>query len=294
MITVIPFLQSADRLIERQPFPLAQALYFRRKHLQQFSAGDATKRIIRPIHADVIQLIQVAEHTDLGKFGDTGQEHKAKVTVGTLQHTVESLQRATVLIHKRFIQKRLKQRFVIFIYQHDNLLAGKFVRSFYHVCKTLFGTAVTTLCSVFLLPLLQMLVEHGKQIGCRLILPGVQVQMKHGIFHPFRLQLLNGKPTEQIFPSLKIGFESGKKQTLAETARTAQEIRHRSRSELINHLCLIHIKITILTQFLKSLHTNRQFTHHIHPISFFRSSMQIYVFISRIREECYFLCRFTS
>ena len=43
------------------------------------------------IHTDVIQLIQVTEHTNLRKLCDTGQKRKTEVTVRTLQYPVKSL-----------------------------------------------------------------------------------------------------------------------------------------------------------------------------------------------------------
>lgn len=113
------------------------------------------------------QLVQVTEYTDLGKLGDSRQKHETQVAVGTLQHAIKGLQRPAIFIHQHLIREGLKQRFVVFINQNNRLLTGTLISTFYHVGKTFFRTSILAFGSILLLPLFQILVEHGKQIGNR-------------------------------------------------------------------------------------------------------------------------------
>ena len=69
--------------------------------------------------------------------------------------------------------------------------------------------------------------------------------------------------------TLKVSFEGRYKQTLTETARTAQKIGSGIGCYLIDHCCFVYIKIIFFTQLFKSLYTNWQFTHLFHLISLF-------------------------
>ena len=48
--------------------------------------------------------------------------------------------------------------------------------------------------------------------------------MEHRIFCPFLLELVDGKPSEEVLPTLEIVFECGDKQALAESPRATQEL----------------------------------------------------------------------
>ncbi len=148
MITVILLFQATNGFFKGQPFAFTQTVYLRFKSMNQLLFCNAAQGIIRPVHADVVQLVQVAEHADLCKLGDTRQEHEAQVAVGALQHPVKGFQDAAVFIEQILIEQGLKQRFVVFVYQDDSLLAGQRTRPFYHIGKTFFGTAVFPFVSV--------------------------------------------------------------------------------------------------------------------------------------------------
>jgi hypothetical protein len=70
--------------------------------------GDTTYGGIRRFQADVIQLVQVTEHTHLCKLRYSGQQYETQVPVSTLQHSIECFQCTAVLLHQGFIQQSLK------------------------------------------------------------------------------------------------------------------------------------------------------------------------------------------
>ena len=200
------------------------------------------------------------------KLGHSGQENKTKITVSALQDTVERFQYFPILIQQVLIQDRLKQWLVILINQHNNLLSCLHACLLYHVSKTLFRTTVFLLLTIEQLPFLQILIKHSRQVSSSFIFPGIQIQVQNRIFFPFLFQLFDGQTLKQILASLKVGFKGRKKQTLAKTTGTAQEIRFTYICNLINHSRLIYIEITIPTYFLKSLYAYRQLTHLFHVI----------------------------
>ena len=152
-------------------------MYFRAKCFYKFILCNAAQSIVCSIHADIIQLIQVTEHTYLRKLGHSGQENKTKITVSALQDTVERFQYFPILIQQVLIQDRLKQWLVILINQHNNLLSCLHACLLYHVSKTLFRTTVFLLLTIEQLPFLQILIKHSRQVSSSFIFPGIQVKM---------------------------------------------------------------------------------------------------------------------
>ena len=74
----------------RQLVNPAEFFYLGRKGFNQLCPGDAAYCGIRIIKADIIQLVQIAEHTDLREFSNSRKESKTQVAVGTFQYTVKS------------------------------------------------------------------------------------------------------------------------------------------------------------------------------------------------------------
>ena len=56
------------------------------------------------------------------------------------------------------------------------------------------------------------------------IFGGVQVEMQDGVFGPFLFQLVDGEPLEEFPLAAEVGNHRGDEQTLAETARTTEEV----------------------------------------------------------------------
>ena len=96
MVAIIHKGQTGDYLIESLFILHAQGFYFGSKRIYQFIFGDTAKGGIRRLHADIVQLVQIAEDADLGKLGDSGQKNKTQIAVGTFQHSIKSFQRTAV------------------------------------------------------------------------------------------------------------------------------------------------------------------------------------------------------
>ena len=85
-----------------------------------------------------------------------------------------------------------------------------------------------------------------------------QAEVQHGISIPLLLQLFNGKTLEEIHFALKITFEGGNQQRLAETAWSAQEeIRSIGMCHLIDVFRLIYIEHILLADPFKCLNSYR-------------------------------------
>lgn len=249
---------------------LPQQRYLRGKRIYQFLFRNAAQGGVFGPGADVLQLVQVAEHADLRKLGDTRQEDEAKVAVGTFQHTVEGFQGAAVLLQQLFVEDGLEQGLVVFVNQDHDSLAGLFVSTPDDAFKTGRERSLRRILAVTFFPKREV---AGKHLLQRLLIGvffGIQVEVQHGILLPFRLQFLDGQPFEQLLPSLEVGFEGGNEQALAEAARAAQEIGSRGRGDLINQRRLIHVHIALLPDFPKGLYADRQFPKLFHIFLFYR------------------------
>ena len=126
MITVILSLQAKKSFFKSKFLTFTQPLYFRCKNFYKFIFRDTAQSIVFPVHTDVVQLVQIAEHADLSKLGDTRQEYETKIAVSTFQNTIESFQDTAIFIQKQLVQNSLKKRFVVFVNQDHNLLTGLF------------------------------------------------------------------------------------------------------------------------------------------------------------------------
>ena len=108
----------------------------RNKSILQFLSCNTTNRGILRLHTDIIQLIQITEHTDLRKLSHTGKENKTKITVRTFQYTIEGLQCLTIVIKQSVITQCLQQRFIIFIHQDYDSTTRLFTGSANYTRKT--------------------------------------------------------------------------------------------------------------------------------------------------------------
>ena len=114
-----------------------QLSYFRLEVFFQFFKSDTAKRGIIIVHANIIQLVEIAEHADLRKLRHPGEEHKTQVTVCTLEYTIESFQRVTVIRKQSIISpERLQKRLVILVNKHNNFTTGLLVSTTDNLEKT--------------------------------------------------------------------------------------------------------------------------------------------------------------
>lgn len=58
---------------------------------RQWCLGDAAKCLVTIVHANVVRLVESAEHIYLRKLGDTCQYNKLQISVSCLENTIETL-----------------------------------------------------------------------------------------------------------------------------------------------------------------------------------------------------------
>ena len=223
MITVIVFLQFGNRFLTGQFLRFCQFVYILRHLRKHFLLGDAADARILIIHRDIGDIVQLAEDAELRELGDAREEDEAEIRLTSLEWTKEIAHDVAELLQAVIIVGNVKKRRVIFVDEHHHLLACFLIGGHDQVFKTDIGIHLFTLVAKPSLLLLQ----HVSQISLELLLLHVlataHVEVEHGIFRPFRLQFLDGKPLEEVFLALEITLKSRHQQRLAETARATQE-----------------------------------------------------------------------
>ena len=127
MIAVVFFLQPRDRFMIIISIGCRKRVDRRVKHIEKFILCNTAKRLITSIHANVVGLIEAAEHAHLRELGNSREHHEMEVFVGVLKYSIESFENITVVrlvcylltvishIIKSFVVHHIKQGFVIFV-----------------------------------------------------------------------------------------------------------------------------------------------------------------------------------
>ena len=83
--------------------------------------------------------------------------------------------------------------------------------------------------------------------------------MKHRILLPIPIHGIGIKTFEELALPLEEAFERGEEKTLPEATRASEEVIPRAIYNGLHILCLIHIEIIILADYLERLLTYRIF-----------------------------------
>ena len=171
---------------------------------KQFIFGDSANAGIRLVHADVLDVVQLAEDAELRELCDSSQENEAEHRFAILKRRVEVAHRVPQDIKIFPFMSHVKQRCVIFIDERDNLPAGLLIYGLYQVEEPnvrIGGVAFDTETGL-------IVVQYKKQIALQLILLHVlatgQAEVQHRILLPFTLHFLNGKPLEDFLSPLEV------------------------------------------------------------------------------------------
>ena len=175
------------------------------------------------VHADILNVVQFAENTQLRELRDACQEHETQIRVARLERAVEVPhhvpKRGQVLLFMDHVEKRS----VIFVYQYDYLSVCLFKRAFYQIRQTHIGISIRYAAVIFPLIFGQHIVQHLFQTLFIHVFRHAHVEMKHGIREPFLLQFFNGKTFEQFFTTFEIRMKRAGEQALSKAARAAQK-----------------------------------------------------------------------
>ena len=87
----------------------------------------------------------------------------------------------------------------------------------------------------------------------------VEINMKHRINLPLLLHQIYLHPPEKFLPDKEIVLQCRNKKTLAETARTAEEVYRTFLHQAVNQICLIDINKSVLYYTVKALYSYRIF-----------------------------------
>ena len=267
MITIIPGFQTELHFIGSAPFLCSQHSNRIGEILLQFFLGNATKCLVTIVHADILRLVETAEHTNLRELGDTRQQHELQISVGTLEGGIESFQRVPVLVFHRSI-KHIQNRLVVFIHQHHGTATILFTGTTEHFLKTVAHGQQILVFPIHALRLPQKSLYFGFQHTFLGEVVAIEVDMEHRILIPVFLQFFHRQPFKEFFPAPEIGFECRNQQTLAKAPRAAEEIDFPAGHHLMDKSRLVHVHITVFTEIAECLYSDRIF-HTVFMIRFY-------------------------
>ena len=119
MVTVVLYLEHCLHFLVRTTVVLRHRLYRLPESNFQFLLRNTAKCFVLAMHTDIKWLVESTEHAYLREFGDTRQEDKLQMFVGTLENRVKGFQYITVLFFQIFVHiKYVQNRLVIFVNQH--------------------------------------------------------------------------------------------------------------------------------------------------------------------------------
>jgi len=164
MITVITLFQFGTDFIVCPPPFFSKFMKFRFQPGLNFLVTDPTDINKLIPHGDIVQVVQIAEHTDLAKLGNPRQQSELDATVHCLQHSIEGFQYAPIYFLKLLIADGLQHGLVIFVYQNGNPLPRLLVSTFYHAFETEGEGCLGRSGTVDSFPVGQKIIQHIAQI----------------------------------------------------------------------------------------------------------------------------------
>ena len=251
MISIIFFLQSCIAFFLCDFVYFRYLFHFRVEILMYLPQRYATHRGITVVHRDVVQIVQVAEDADLAEFRHPREESEAEVAVLRLEYGIEGLECLSEQVLKGLVVDGQQKRLVVFVDEEHHLPSCLLVCQTHDMLEALFHTAVFVFVAIFLLPLLEMLLQHVVQRLRVVVGRHVQVEKQDGVFCPFMLHLLDGQSFEQLPLTLEVRTEHGYKQTFSKPAGTAQKIILTLIRQLIGVCRLVDIAEAVFTDILK-------------------------------------------
>ena len=217
---------------------------------------DTANRSIFALHGNVVQIVQVAEYAQLAELGDTREQGELDGGVAAFEIEVEGAQRGAVVLLQRFVARAFQERLVVFVHQDDDLLPGTLASTLNDAPEAAFYGFFCFVGTVKLLPFLQAQVQVLLEVVRGLILLAAQIQMQHGVLHPFGGVLRDGKSLEQILLATEVCGNGGQQQRLPEAPWAAEEVVASIINELLDERCLVHVDETTVTDFSEILKTD--------------------------------------
>ena len=146
MITVIFPFQLFYCFFLRNAVSLTEFPNLLLEHREKLILRDAAKCVETGVVADVIRLVEAAEHADLWELSHSCEQHKLQMLVGELEHAIKTFQYLAVEVLKSLYASfdnwwgdagvhHVEQRLVVFVNKHDNTSARLLVGFLENVCQ---------------------------------------------------------------------------------------------------------------------------------------------------------------
>ena len=216
----------------------------------------------------ILQLVEFAEHTHLGKLGYTSYECELYVVVHFLERPEEVLEARSGHFGLFPIAQGMKYEIVVLVNQHHSPLAGMLVADAENILHPDIGVWYIWFYVIFFLIYSQGAVYQGVQLLNCAHVAGTKVEAYYRVLLPFpvgggyeKLWLLYAivacKRLKQVSTSLEYGCKGREEQRLPEAAWTAQEIWASLRYHLVQQFCLVYVNIATSTKLLETLYSYR-------------------------------------
>ncbi len=159
VVAVVECAQTLARLGHGHAVTLGQPLRICRENGVQFLVGNAADVVVLPVHRDVVQTVQAAEHAQLAELRHTREHGETYVPVTGLQGAVKGLQCAAVLVLQSLVADGLQHGFVVFVHEDDHTMSRLLACTTDDASKTQRERYFRRLRTVKFLPLCQRVVE---------------------------------------------------------------------------------------------------------------------------------------
>ena len=220
---------------------------------------DAAQRLVTSVHADVLRLVETAEHAHLRELRHARQQHELQMLVCHLEYRVKGFQHvAVMLLQHRVNVEHVQNRFVVLVDKDHGATPRLLMGGFEHSLKTSSQVQPVWFRSqtVVGFPACHIAVQTFLQCVRFCEVTAIEVQMKHRInvpclFHAFYLQ-----PLEQFLTAKIIVLQRRDKQALAETAGTAQEVDAALVRQAVYQVGLVHVDVTVFDNAVETLNAN--------------------------------------
>ena len=227
---------------------------------------DAAQRLVASVHADILRLVEAAEHAHLRELRHARQQHELQVLVRRLEHGVEGLEHVAVPVFERGVHiEHVQYRLVVFVDEHHGPASRLLVGGTEHMAETEPQSQLfVRYQAVHPFPPFHIVAQHCFQLPGIAEHSPIEIHMKHGMHGPFRLQPFHGQPAEQLPAAQVIVLQRGHEQTLAEAAGAAQEIDAALVRQVVNQFRLVDIDISVLDDTVEALDSDGVFHKRCH------------------------------
>ena len=233
--------------------------------------GDAAQGLIPCVHADILRLVESAEHAHLGEFRDSRQQHELQVVVRRLEYGVESpehlpvpvLQRPALTAHLNRVVRihHVQQRLVVFVDEHNAPPPGGFVGLAQDLRKAAAHVQVPCRSTVDFFPSHHRGLNLPVQNASFREVAGIEVNVKYRVLQPVLFQSIDGQSLEQLVPSEEVVLDRGYEQTLPEPSRTAQKIYFTALGQSVHQIRFVNIDVSVIAHLFETLNSYGKFHH---------------------------------